>query len=339
MTLTRILMTALNAVVPIVLLMLMGYWLRQRGRLGDGFLKDGNWLVFHICLPCMLLVNVYSIESLSAVRWDITIYAAVGLCVIFLLGLLTAIAVTPVPQRRGVILQCSFRGNFAIIGMPLAGALGGPGAEAAAAVMSSVAVPLINVLSVVALSLFVSQEGGGKRHILRDILRNPPILGTAMGMLCLVLRWAQQALFGEVVFALNRELKFLYTVLTYLKSVTTPLALIVLGGQFTFSAVKALRKEIIAATLWRVVLSPVLGIGGAFLLSRYTGLLNCGTDEYAALVALFGAPVAVSSAVMAVEMKNDGQLATQLVVWTSVCSAVTIFLLSCLLMGLGLICT
>lgn len=339
-TLIQILMTALNAVLPIVLLIAVGYWLRQKGKISDGFLKNGNWLVFHVCLPCMLLANIYSIESLSAIRWDITLYSAVGLCVIFLVGLVAAVATTPIPQRRGVILQCSFRGNFAIIGMPLAGALGGAGAEAAAAVMSSVAVPMINVLAVVALSLFVEQDGAGKRsvkHILLDIVKNPPIIGTALGMLCLVLRWAQEAVFGETVFALNRELKSLYIVLTYLKSITTPLALIVLGGQFAFSAVKELRKEIIVATLLRVVVAPALGIGGAYLLSRFTGILYCGTDEYAALIALFGSPVAVSSAVMAVEMKNDGQLATQLVVWTSVCSGVTIFLLSCLLMGLGLI--
>ena len=90
-------------------------------------------------------------------------------------------------------------------------------------------------------------------------------------------------------------------------------------------------------TVWRIVLTPLLGIGGAFLLSRYTGLLSCGVNEYPALIALFGSPVAVSSAVMAGSMGNDEQLATQLVVWTSLCSIVTIFLQVCILMGAGLL--
>ena len=48
--------------------------------------------------------------------------------------------------------------------------------------------------------------------------------------------------------------------------------------------------------------------------------------EFPSLIALFGTPVAVSSAIMAEEMKNDGTLAGQLVVWTSVLSIFTMFL-------------
>ena len=40
---------------------------------------------------------------------------------------------------------------------------------------------------------------------------------------------------------------------------------------------------------------------------------------------------------MAGQMKNDEQLATQYVVWTSVCSIVTIFITVCLLMSAGLL--
>jgi len=111
----------------------------------------------------------------------------------------------------------------------------------------------------------------------------------------------------------------------------------VLGGQFEFSAVKGLRKEIIVGTVGRIVLAPLVGIGGAVLLSSFTPLLSCGVNEYPALIALFGSPVAVSSAVMAGAMGNDEQLATQLVVWTSICSIATIFLIVCLLMAAGLL--
>ena len=113
--------------------------------------------------------------------------------------------------------------------------------------------------------------------------------------------------------------------------------MVVLGGQFQFSAVKALKKEIIVGTLWRIVIAPLIGIGGAVLLSRCTNWLSCGVNEYPALIALFGSPVAVSSAIMAREMHNDEQLATQLVVWTSIASIVTVFLTVCLMMSLGLL--
>lgn len=335
--LSTILMTALNAVLPIVLMIALGYVLHQKGILGSEFLKNGNKLVFRFGLPAMLFVNVYSIESLLDIRWDIVLYCAGAVLLIFLLGILLAVMTTSVQERRGVILQCTFRSNFAIIGLSLAATLGGAEAEATAAILSAVTIPLFNVLAVIALSMF-RREGRtvNVRRIMQDIVKNPLIQGVVASIMALAIRWVQTEAFGEVVFSLNRDTKFLYTVLTWLKALTTPLALLVLGGQFTFSAVKSLRREIIVATASRLLLAPAIGILGAYLLD-YWGVICCGSSDYPALIALFASPVAVASAIMASQMDNDEQLATQLVVWTTLLSGVSIFGISCLLMALGLI--
>ena len=339
MALFQIFMTALNAVVPIILLIALGYLLRQKGFLTDGFLQVGNKLVFKLMLPCMLFVNVYSIPSLADIRWDITVYSSAAIGLIFCLGLFSAIRVTSVPQRRGVILQCCFRSNFVIIGLPLAASLGGSEAEAVAAVLSAVTVPLFNVLAVVALSIFVERKASPAqtaKHVLHDICVNPLIIAVALGLGCLTVRWLQARLFHHVIFRLDTQAAFLFDALITLKNGTTPVALMVLGGQFTFSAVRELKKEIIVATLWRVILSPIIGIGGAVALT-HLGILSCTGSDYPALIALFGSPVAVSSAIMAKGMGGDEQLATQLVVWTTLFSAITVFLTVCILMATGLI--
>lgn len=333
----QILTTASNAVLPIVLLIFLGYFLRQKGFLTDNFLSVGNKLVFRVCLPVMLFVNVYGIGSISDIRWDICLYSVAAVTVLFLLGIVMALVVTPQPERRGVLLQCSFRSNFAIIGMPLATSLGGEGGAAVAAILSAVAVPLFNVLAVIALSIFRKDETGqpvrpGK--IAKDVAKNPLIIGVLLGMAALLVRQWQVAQLGSVVFSLQRDIPWLYEAAGDLKSIASPLALLILGGQFRFSAAKALWKEVAAGTVFRTVLAPLLGVGGAIVLS-YCGLVPCGAAEYPALIALFGSPVAVSSAIMAREMKNDEQLATQLVVWTSIASILTVFLTVCLLMSLG----
>ena len=51
--------TAMGAVLPIVLLILLGYVLRQKGFLTDAFLAVGSKLVFRVGLPIMLFVSVY----------------------------------------------------------------------------------------------------------------------------------------------------------------------------------------------------------------------------------------------------------------------------------------
>ena len=137
----------------------------------------------------------------------------------------------------------------------------------------------------------------------------------------------------KLAFSFKEHLTFLYTCASNLKQIASPLALIVLGGQFTFSAVKGMTKEIIVGTVWRILLAPLIGIGVAVLLSTYTDLFTFGADVYPTLIALFGTPVAVSSPNIAGEIKNDEQLATQLVVWTSLGSIVTIFV-TVILIGL-----
>ena len=363
-----VLLTSINAVFPIILLILLGYLLKRFKFLNDNFIKIGNKFVFKVCLPCMLCINIYdNMQSFADIRWDVVIYSTVVILIIFGLGLLTAILITKQQNRRGVILQCAFRSNFAIIGLTLVGRLGGD--EALGGIISAFSIPVFNILAVVALSIFTEkeqsalgrealknpaptamEEGASSspgvkasksknsiKSILLNIVKNPLIIGVAVGLVLVGIREIERAcgwikliedggVTKEVVaFRLSAELKFLYTAIKDLKAIASPLALIVLGGQFEFSAVKGMTKEIIAGTIWRIVVAPLIGIGVAILLSNYTDLFTFDSTVYPTLIALFGTPVAVSSAIMAGEMKNDEQLATQLVVWTSIGSIITIF--------------
>ena len=340
MGLGYILLTAINAIIPILLMILLGYYLRRFGFLNENFIKHGNKLVFNICLPAMLFINIYDIEGFSAIQWDIVIYTVCTICLLFLLSFGIALTATKIPERKGVVMQCVYRSNFAIIGLSLASALGGPEAMGVAAVISAFSIPLFNIFAVISLSVFLKKSDNKKAEIgsiLRNIAKNPLIIGVVLGLICLGIRHLQLELFEKTVFSLKRDTKFLYTALSNLKSITSPLALIVLGGQFEFSAVKGMFKEILVGTVSRTIIAPTIGVGLAVVLSKYTNLLSCGVNEYPALIAMFGSPVAVSSAVMASGMKNDGQLATQLVVWTSFFSIFTIFTTICIMMSMGLL--
>lgn len=328
-----ILMTAVNAVAPIIGLIAIGYILRRVGFLDEGFIKTANRLVFNLCLPVMLFVNIYDIGSIGQVRWDIVLYCLGMVTLVFGLGWIMGVTTTRDLSRRGVIWQCVFRSNFAIIGLPLAQSLGGDQGAAVAAVLSAFSIPAYNVYSVIALSAYTGKKKSAAA-VAKSIATNPLTLGVLAGLFALLLRAAQQSIWGRVVFSLERDTAFLYKIATNLKVIASPLALIVLGGQCKFSMVKGMLKEIAVSVTGRVVLSPVLALSGLILLGK-AGILPYGNGEIAALIALFGSPVAVSSAIMAGNMKNDGQLATQLVVWTSVLSVATIFLTVCILMGAG----
>lgn len=358
-----ILLTSVNAVAPIILLILLGYLLKKYNFLSKEFIKIGNKFVFKVCLPCMLFINIYdSMNSFADIRLDVVIYSVAVIVIIFALGLATAVVTTKRNDRRGVILQCSFRSNFAIIGLSLVERLGGD--TVVAGIISAFSIPVFNILAVIALSVFADREektaeDGGRvfeetqgeqspgvkacksknsiKNIILNIVKNPLIIGVVLGLVCVGIREIERACWGEAVFRLDTQFKFAYNVLKDIKAIASPLALVVLGGQFEFSAVKGMTKEIAVGTVWRIVFAPLIGIGAGVLLSEFTGLFTFGKEVYPTLIALFGTPVAVSSAIMAVEMNNDEQLATQLVVWTSICSVLTIFVTVFILMAGGLL--
>lgn len=320
------LLFAINATLPIVGTVAIGYLLKKAGFMNETFAKAANRLVFRIFLPAMLFLNVYTIDATLAQDMRYILYAIGMLLAVFALGLVAVVLFTDRPERRGVLLQGVFRSNYALIGIPLAASLFGDAGAAVASLLSAVLIPAFNILAVISLSIFRKEEGrrvhvGG---ILLDIVKNPLIDAVVLGLCALGVR----ALFGawEVDFRLS-DIEPLMKVLGYLSSIATPLALLVLGAQFEFSAVGTLRREIIFGTLLRTVAVPLLGVGTAYLFFRDI----LGGAHFAALVAAFATPVAVSSVPMAQEMGADTALAGQLVVFTTIGSALTIFLASFLL--------
>ena len=72
-----------------------------------------------------------------------------------------------------------------------------------------------------------------------------------------------------------------------------------------------------------------------FNLSLLWEPLSMSTVEMPAFIGLCATPVAVSSAVMVQEIGGDDQLASQLVVWSSVLSMASVFVLTFILRTVG----
>ena len=307
----------IEAVAPIILMVAIGYLLKRLGLIPEALTKPLNKLVFRVLLPCLLFVNVYKITDFSTLRYGYIIYAVAATVIVFLLSLFLSGFATKEKRRRGVLTQCAFRSNYALIGIPLATSLGVAGGEAVATLLSAVAIPLFNVLAVIALSVF--GEGGEKtsvKKVLLGIVKNPLIQGVFTGLTVLGIR----ALFVLWGFSFRlSDITPLFDVLDFLSRSATPIALLVLGAQFEFSAIKGMRREIIIGTLARSVVVPFAALAVAYFFFKFTGA------EFAAFVAMFGTPVAVSSVPMAQEMGSDPELGGQLVIWTTIGCGVSLF--------------
>ncbi len=317
---------ALSAVAPIVLMVVVGYFFKKIGMMDEKFAKMANKLVFRAFMPVMLFVNIYKISDLSSIDFGFIGYSLIALLVIFALSVPACMMIAGKKDRVGVLIQAAFRSGYSLIGIPLAESLYGEAGMIAATLLSTALIPCFNVLAVISLSAFGSEDGKkpsvGK--ILLDIIKNPLILGIAAALACIGIR----TIFGNVgiEFRLS-NITPLFAVLQYLANLAIPLALLVLGAQFEFSAVASLKKEIIFGTIVRTVIVPALTLGIAYFFFRD----RFAPEHFATFVAAFATPVAVPSVPMVQEMGGDVTLAGQLVVWSTLVSAITVFLVTFLL--------
>lgn len=328
---------ALNAILPIIILFLFGYFLKRIKFLDSLFFSQLNKYIFRVALPALLFINIYSVQSLSNINWFVIGFSIIGLFVLFILAYLTALFFIKDPKQKGVILSAAFRSNFALIGLPLAQALGSAQAIEVMSLLFAFALPISNTLGVISLSMFQRNEHGKVdfKSILLNVLKNPLIIGVIVALITIGIRSFIPLNEDHIpVFTIQYSLPFIYKVIGWISQTASPLALIALGGQFEMSVVKKLKNQIVIGTLWRIVIAPAIILAIAYFIN----LKNQQFDNvFPALIALFASPVAVSSVIMASEMDNDDQLAGQLVVWTSIGSVLTIFIIIVALRSLGVL--
>lgn len=320
---------ALRAILPILLLMLLGYVVRWLSGWERSFFRRINQLCFRLFLPLQLFCSVYAIDSVGDINWRMIAFLLCGVGLSLGLGMLAAALFIPRREQKGVIIQAAFRSNQAILGLPLAAALGGSAALAFASVATSVCIPVFNLLAVVLLTHYSQRPGADTpARLVRRVAANPLILGVAAGFIVVLIRGLLPTVDGTPVFTIQNQLPSLYQALTELGQVASPLMLFVLGTQLDFSSLKSLWPQVALGTVLRLAVSPALAIG---LVLHFRVLLNLTVTEVPSLLAVFASPVAVSTAVMVQEIGGDEQLANQLVVWTSVLSMGSIFCIICVL--------
>ncbi len=312
---------SVNAVLPLIICMAAGYLFRRTKLVDEGFCRKCNTFCFKTFLPLMIFMNVYNSDLESAVQPGAFLFAAAAVLVIFAASFLLIPrivrkgSVDSAASRQAVLIQCIFRSNFVIFGYQVVANVYGAGQAAVASVMAAIVVPLYNVLAVITLEYFTNSKNG-LRPVILGIIKNPLIIGAVAALLF--------KLSGLTLPAP------LYTGLSDMAGMATPLALVVLGGTFHFDALRRNAGALAIGTLGKIVVAPLVMVPIAAALGfRDANLLS--------LVIVFASPAAVNSYTMAAAYGHDPELAGQLVVVTSVLSMVSVFGWIFLLRTLGLI--
>lgn len=309
---------SLNIVLPIFLLVMFGYYLKKINFVNEPFLKIANQLAYKIFIPLIVFRVIYN-TNLN----DILDFKFIGVAaLVYLIYVAVLIFIVPRFVKNGPILgslmQGMTRSNFALFGTVLA--LNIYGEVGVTAVLLAFIVPLFNVVAVILLSTWGDNGKVGPMSLLMGVVKNPIIIAMFVGF---VLNMTENAIQMRIP---NSLMKPVYDLAT----MGTPLALLSLGARFQFSGLKRQLNYIIVGTIGKLIVMPVAVLSVIVMMGYRDAHL-------VAILAMAATPTAVSSYVMAEQMKCDGELAGNLVVVTSLLSSVTLFIFLFFLRNQGFI--
>jgi predicted permease len=297
-----------NVVVPIFLLIMLGYFLTRIKLWDSHFLTVANNVCFKCLLPVLLFYNVATANIFEVFNLKLIVYCCS--CAVLLCGLLFIIVPIFIKdqKKRGVMIQGTFRSNFLLFGVPLGLSIGGNEGAVLAAVVASFYVPVINMLSVISLYVFSESENKSIKSALLGIVKNPLIIGGVSGLIFSLIR-------NSIGFEIPTMID---TTLFNIKSAATPIAFMILGGDLKFKNMLRNIKVSSLSVLGKVVLIPAIML-------TLSALLGFDKLEMAILIAVFATPNAVSSYAMARNYEADYELAGEIITLGTMLSIFTMF--------------
>ena len=294
------------ALFPLVALIAMGYIFKRTQFLSDEFWRGAEKLNYLILFPVLLFNNLAYVKFEGATLTQVLL-ALVIIIIMSSLTLWIARAFSHIPVARfGVYVQSQIRFNT-YIGLSIMSLLFGAQGMQMFAMMIALAIPLVNVISVLA---FSQGQGLKPRQILFSVIKNPLILGCVVGIIFNLL---QLSLFS----GLEQLLKFL-------ASMSLPLGLISVGAALQFAQLKHDYMRLLLNTLGRLIGVPCL----AYLICS---MLNLNDFETIILVVFCSLPTASAAYILTRYFNGDSQLMAGVISLQTLCFAFTFPVLMILL--------
>lgn len=323
------LLFSLYAVIPMILLISLGYVLKRLGIINEILSKGFNRFVFVVGIPVLLFYNMYNMESFN-VDFNIIVFVVVGTFVLFFIGLLFTKLFNTDVTNKSILLQSFIRSNASTIGLQVVLLLGlSEIATANVFAMTGLSVALYNVLGVISFQIYESDHVKIRiLPLLFKVIKNPIVVGTILGFLSLAVR----PIIGVPL--IKTYLEPMYLAIGSVASIASPLSLIALGATFVFTEVNGLKKEVITGIMIRSIFSPLVIFVVAILFRDYFGFTK---DHFPTLLAVIVPSLAVSITPMAEYMRGNPKLSSQLIVWTTITSTITMFILIMILKSMNLV--
>ena len=293
-----------QTVAPVFLIVLIGFLLKRKSIINDNFIQVASQIVFRVTLPALVFSQIAVTDYSKVLNLRQIGFAVIGILFFFAVAWVLSLLICYNGRDRGAFIQGSFRSNFSILGFALILNAFGQTALANAAILLAVIMPLLNILSVIALAVPQHKEKQiNLMQTMLEIAKNPLILAALAAIPFSYFRIAIHPVFMGTI--------------KYLAAMTLPLALLGIGGSLSVSSVQQELKLSIWAGFIKIILMPSVLVIAAISV----GFLG---SELGVLFFLFGTPTAIASYIMAEAMDSNSRLAANIILVTTLGSIITL---------------
>ncbi|RNE49923.1 AEC family transporter [Corynebacterium alimapuense] len=299
-----------TAIIPILVVMTVGFILKRRWLPSFEFWNGMEQLTYFVLTPALFITAIASVDLTSVPFGSVAVALAIPILVAAGLVLVLKRPIRATGPEITSMIQGAIRFNT-YTGLIFASALAGAQGVAMFSLAAAIVVPLVNVISVVALTVYGDNETELRPlPMLRQILTNPLILSCLVGIGFSV---------GPV------ELPaFVDASLGILADGALVIGTLVVGAALQFQISRHHIGMITLTSAIKLIALPL----GAFFLAQ---LMSIEGVMLAAIVIITALPPAPSSYVLAARMGGDGQLMISITGVQTVLSLATLPLLLALI--------
>lgn len=297
---------SINVTMPIFLVMVIGYILKQIGMLNDNFVTVANKFNFKVTLPFMLFKDIAGVDIKAVFDIKYVLFCAIVSTICFWVVWGTAKLLVRDKTIRGAFVQSSFRGSAAVMGLAFIQNIYGSSAMGPLMIVS--AVPLYNIFSVIVLTFEANDSTNiDKKAKIRqagmNICKNPIILSILAGLIVGLLGIQFPTLVNKTI--------------SNVAQMATPLALITIGAGFEGRKALAKIAPTMAASMIKLVLQPLVFLPVA-------AWMGFSGEKMIAILIMLASPTTPSCYIMAKSMNNDEVLTASVIVTTTLLAAFTL---------------
>lgn len=294
--------TVVNSVLPVFILVALGWFLKRRGIMNDCTEDFLNGLAYYLLLPAMIFLSIYKAEFREIFSVKIIAGLYIAAFIVFIIAVLSA-QLLEKKKRGGFVLPC-FRTNIAYIGFPIIMNAYGATALAEIGVITGFLAPVLIILSIIYLNLEYKRSGVKSGNILMFIVKDPLVISSVLGIV-----------FSYLKIPLP---KFAVNTIDMLSMMGSPLILIAVGAGLKIAAIKKDRVPISVAVVFKLAIQPLL----AFLLFKYLIVLS-NPMHFKVAVMTFAFPSALSTYIMVKQYKSDAEMTAAIIMATTLLSILT----------------